>query len=284
MIKPLFTRLSTTLLMVMTAIFSTPTFAQNMNQTDSNNGIKVEIKTTAGDLTVLLYNDTPKHRDNFVKLVRDGYYDGLLFHRVIKEFVAQAGDPFSRTATPGQRLGNGSPDYKIDAEILYPAHFHKYGALSAARESDDTNPERQSSGSQFYIVTGKKYTEQQLRSIERKANRELEQQIKDSLTAANREKLMSLRRDRNLTALSDLQNEIIEKAEAEAKAHPFRLPEAVREAYSTVGGVPHLDGQYTVFGEVLSGMDVIEKISEEETDSYQRPVNDIRIISMKVID
>ena len=256
--------------------------AQDMNQSENN--VKVEIRTTAGDLTVMLFNDTPNHRDNFIKLVNEGYYDGLLFHRVIKDFVAQAGDPFSRTAVPGQLLGNGSPDYKIDAEILYPTHFHKRGALSAAREADETNPERKSSGSQFYVVTGKVYSEQQLRSIERKANRELEQQIKDSLTASYHDSLMALRRARNLTALSELQNEIIEKAEAEVKAHPFHLPEQVKEAYSTVGGVPHLDGQYTVFGEVVSGMDVIDKISQEETDRYQRPVNDVRIISMKVID
>lgn len=281
MIKRFAARLTLLIATFLTAS-QTDSYAQTMNQPDNN--VKVEIKTTAGDLTVLLYNDTPLHRDNFIKLVKEGYYDGLLFHRVIKDFVAQAGDPFSRNARPGQLLGNGSPDYKIDAEILYPQHFHKRGALSAARESDEVNPLRQSSGSQFYVVTGKVYTEQQLRSIERKANRELEQQIKDSLTAANRDKMMSLRRDRNLTALSDLQNEIVEKAEAEAKAHPFKLPEAVREAYSTVGGVPHLDGQYTVFGEVVSGMDVIDKISEEETDGNKRPINDIRIISMKIVD
>ncbi|MDE6491412.1 MAG: peptidylprolyl isomerase, partial [Muribaculaceae bacterium] len=133
--------------------------------TDTNN-VKVEISTTMGDITIMLYGDTPKHRDNFVKLAKEGFYDGTLFHRVINEFMVQAGDPDSKTAKPGQHLGSGDPGYTIEAEIEYPAHFHKRGALAAARTADQVNPERRSSGSQFYIVTGKAYNEQQIGQLE----------------------------------------------------------------------------------------------------------------------
>lgn len=256
--------------------------AQTMNLPD--NKVKVKIETTSGDITVLLYDDTPLHRDNFVKLVGEGYYDGLLFHRAVKEFVAQGGDPFSRTAAPGQRLGDGSPGYMIDAEINYPTHFHKRGALAAARESDETNPEKRSSGSQFYFVTGKVYTEAQLKGIERKANREREIQLKNQLNEQYRDTIMSLRRARDFSALTAIQDEITEKVDAEMKANPFRLPEQVREAYATVGGIPHLDGEYTVFGEVIDGIDVVDQITQMPTDSFQRPLEDVRITKMTIIE
>ena len=134
------------------------------NQPDTAS-VKVRMETTMGNITLLLYGDTPKHRDNFVRLVRDHYYDGTLFHRVIKDFMVQAGDPDSRTAGADTRLGSGGPDYKIDAEIVYPKYFHKRGALAAARQGDMVNPMRQSSGSQFYIVTGNRYTAEGLAQI-----------------------------------------------------------------------------------------------------------------------
>ena len=137
-----------------------------MTQTTDSSDVKVEVETTMGNFTVMLYGDTPRHRDNFVKLVKEGYYDGTLFHRVINEFMVQAGDPDSRNARPGQQLGAGGPDYKIDAEIVYPRHFHKRGALAAARQGDQVNPARQSSGSQFYVVTGKKLSEGELAQME----------------------------------------------------------------------------------------------------------------------
>lgn len=258
-------------------------YSQTTMNTDRDNAVAVEIKTTVGDITMTLFNDTPLHRDNFVRLVGEGYYDGLLFHRVIPEFMAQAGDPFSRTASPGQALGEGGPDYTLDAEINYPKHFHRYGAVAAARQSDELNPERRSSGSQFYIVTGKKYTAGQLRSMERKLNREREMEIGRRLNEQYRDSIISLRKARNFSALTALQDEIIEKTDAEMRANPFSFPAEVIEAYTTVGGIPHLDGEYTVFGQVIKGMDVVEKITQQPADSMARPLEDVRILSVKIV-
>lgn len=265
--------------MILTAIASRSQTTDNMNA----DNVTVEIKTTMGDIIATLYNDTPLHRDNFIKLISEGYYDGMLFHRVIRDFVAQTGDPFSRSAVAGQTLGEGGPEYRIDAEIRYPEHFHKYGALAAAREADEINPERRSSGSQFYIVTGKTYTEGQLRSMERQINREREVETAARINAEYRDSITALRRARDFSGLSALQDELREKAEAEAKANQFRFSDEARQAYTTVGGVPHLDGEYTVFGEVIKGMDVVEKITEQPTDAMGRPTDDVRIISVKIL-
>ncbi|MBN1143139.1 MAG: peptidylprolyl isomerase [Bacteroidales bacterium] len=189
---------------------------------------KIVLQTTAGDIKIMLYDDTPKHKENFVKLVEQGYYDGLLFHRVIADFMIQGGDPNSRNAASGQMLGDGGPGYTLPAEFsIY--HFHKKGALAAARLGDAMNPMKESSGSQFYIVQGKVLTDPQL----------------DFYVNSG-------------------------------KHDPF-TPEQ-REAYTTVGGVPHLDNAYTVFGEVTEGMEIIDKIAAAQTDSRNRPVADIEII------
>jgi len=193
---------------------------------------KVLIKTSLGDITVVLYDDTPKHRDNFIKLVTDSYYDGVLFHRVIKQFMIQAGDPDSKNAKPGQMLGNGGPDYTIEAEFN-PKYFHKKGALAAARTGDNVNPQKRSSGSQFYIVQGQVLTDMQLDSYEKKMG--------------------------------------------------VSFSKEQRDAYCTVGGAPHLDGAYTVFGEVVSGMDVIDKIAAVATNQANRPLEDVKVISMTII-
>lgn len=255
-----------------------------MTEETNTSQTRIEMKTSLGDLILVLYNDTPAHRDNFIKLVGEGYYDGVLFHRVIRDFMAQTGDPTSRDAQPGQILGEGDPGYTIPAEFRYPTRFHKRGAIAAARTADELNPQKESSGSQFYIVTGKVYTDQQLSARERQANRELEQQIVRDLNAANRDTIMAMRRAHDFNGLRALQDEIILKAEAQAKEHPFAFPAEVRAAYTTAGGIPHLDGEYTVFGEVIEGMDVIDRLSEMETDRFDRPVEDVRILEMKVIE
>lgn len=250
-------------------------------QTDSNS-VVVDITTTLGDIKVLLYGDTPKHRDNFVKLVNEGFYDGVLFHRVINEFMVQTGDPDSKTAAPGQMLGSGDPGYTLEAEFVYPKHFHKRGALAAARTGDEANPERRSSGSQFYIVTGKAYNDGQLDQMEKQMQMMQQQDIFNKLVAERRDTVMALRRNRDQAGLQKLQEELIAITEKRAAENPVKLTAEQRQAYTTVGGTPHLDGAYTVFGEVLEGMDVVDKIQKVETGAADRPVNDVKIIKMSI--
>ena len=197
-----------------------------------NKGTMVEMTTSMGKITLRLYDETPLHRDNFLKLVKNGTYDGLLFHRVIKDFMIQAGDPKSRDAKPGQPLGDGTLGYTVPAEFRTEL-IHKRGALCAARQGDQVNPKKESSASQFYIVQG---------------------QVWDDKTLD----MMEMRFGKKYT------------------------PEQ-RKVYTTVGGTPHLDGDYTVFGEVVEGMDVVSKIAEAQCDRMDRPVEDVRIISVKVI-
>lgn len=240
---------------------------------------KVKIQTTLGDITVRLYDETPLHRDNFIKLAKEGYYDQTLFHRVIKDFMIQGGDPDSRTATPTQMLGTGGPDYTLPAEIL-PTLFHRRGALAAARQGDEVNPERHSSGSQFYITWGQVYNEGQLRQLERQLAMMAEQHHFQRLAAERKAQIMDLRRNRDREGLMALQEQLA--AEAKAASKDSGLTEAQRTAYTTVGGVPHLDGQYTVFGEVTEGLDIVERIQNCETRPGDRPVADIRILSATI--
>lgn len=250
-------------------------------QPDSNS-VVVDITTTLGDIKVLLYGDTPKHRDNFVKLVNEGFYNGVLFHRVINEFMVQTGDPDSKTAAPGQMLGSGDPGYTLEAEFVYPKHFHKRGALAAARTGDEANPERRSSGSQFYIVTGKAYNEGQLDQMEKQMQMMQQQDIFNKLVAERRDTVMALRRNRDQAGLQKLQEELIAITEKQAAENPVKMTPEQRQAYTTVGGTPHLDGAYTVFGEVLEGMDVVDKIQKVETGAADRPVEDVKIIKMSI--
>jgi len=194
----------------------------------------VEIITDKGIIIVRLSDSTPLHRDNFLKLAKQGYYDSVLFHRVIKNFMVQAGDPDSKHAKPGAELGNGGPTYSIPAEFRSTL-FHYKGVIAAAREGDDVNPKKASSGSQFYIVEGKKFTDAGLDSLE-------------------------IRR-----------------------LHGRKIPINQREIYKTIGGTPHLDQNYTVFGEVIKGLDVIDSISFVRTDTNDRPIKDVRIIKMKLV-
>lgn len=200
----------------------------------------VKIYTTEGNITVKLYDDTPQHKENFLQLVRAGKYEGLLFHRVIKNFMIQGGDPESKDAPRDKQLGAGDLGYTLPAEIKFPECYHKYGALAAARTGDQVNPEKRSSASQFYIVTGRQMSEDELQGLEKALTRCL------------------------------------------ALKEPFVYSNEQRMQYKTFGGTPHLDGAYTVFGEVVKGFDVLEKIQNKATDANDRPEEDVKILKMKI--
>lgn len=242
---------------------------------------KVKISTTLGDIVVRLYDETPLHRDNFLKLAKGGYYDGTIFHRVIKDFMIQGGDPDSKNPKPGASYGVGGPGYTIEAEIK-PELFHKRGALAAARQGDEVNPERRSSGSQFYIAWGQVYNEGQLKQMAKQMEMMAQQQIFDRLARENRERIMNLRRNRDQAGLAALQDELIAQTMKLAKGQGGLSKEQI-DAYSTLGGVPHLDGQYTVFGEVEEGLDVVGMIESAATRPGDRPLDDI-IMKMTVLE
>lgn len=258
--------------------------SQNAKAQAGQDETKVLIKTTVGDITIKLYNETPQHRDNFIKLVEEHYYDSILFHRVIKDFMVQAGDPESKNAEKGVQLGAGGPGYTIPAEFVYPKYFHKRGALSAARQADQVNPERKSSGSQFYIVTGKTYNKYELQDLEQQLSQRQGQGIFDRLVAQNRDSIMNMQLAGDNEALMKLQDELIEKTQAILKEQgPFKFTEEQVDAYMSEGGTPFLDNDYTVFGEVVDGMKAVYKIEQAGTDMNDRPRKDIRIISMEII-
>jgi peptidyl-prolyl cis-trans isomerase B (cyclophilin B) len=195
---------------------------------------EVLLETTAGNIRIALYDETPQHRDNFLKLVKMNVYDSLLFHRVIKDFMIQSGDINSKHAQPGQLLGTGDFDYTQEPEFRLPHLFHRRGVVAMAREGDDVNPEMRSSACQFYIVWGRVLDDKRLNQIQERL---------DSTTQGR-----------------------------------VKLTPEMMATYKTVGGTPHLDGQYTVFGEVTEGMDIVDCIQQQPTDKYARPLEDIRIL------
>ena len=220
-----------TMMLIATMALSVP-----FNQATAQEGKEtlVQIDTNMGKIKVKLYNDTPQHRDNFIKNVKENLYNGLLFHRVTSQFMIQGGDINSKDAPADKHLGDGDPDYKIPAEIVYPTHYHKAGALCAARTSDEVNPQKESSASQFYIVTGKFYTSMELDKIEKKEGK--------------------------------------------------KFTEAQRQSYMLEGGRPDLDNKYTVFGEVVKGMNVVLKIQLVQTNEEDRPLKNVVIKSMKIVE
>ena len=246
--------------------------------------VKVCLTTSLGDIVILLYGDTPRHRDNFLERVKAGDYDGVLFHRVIDNFMIQTGDPSSKNAPKGRMLGDGDSAPEIDAEILFPTHYHHRGAIAAARTGDNINPKRRSSGSQFYIVTGKKYSPAQLDQMEHRALMARRQETFDRLCAQNRDTIMTLRRNRDQAGLQALQDSLNQETRRLTAADTTYFTPEIREDYTLNGGTPHLDGAYTVYGRVLQGMDIVEKIEKAETDANDRPIDDIKIISAKVVE
>lgn len=245
---------------------------------------RLKIKTTEGDIIIRLYDETPKHRDNFLKLAKEGYFNGTLFHRVIKDFMIQGGDPDSKNAPKGKMLGTGGPDYTIPAEFVYPQYFHKRGALSAARTGDEVNPEKESSGSQFYIVWGKTFKPAELKQMEHQMAMQQEQQVFNQLTREHHEEIMNLRRNRDRIGLQELQDKLIEQTKRTCKQQgkPTFTEEQI-EVYTNVGGTPFLDNQYTVFGEVEEGLDIVERIQNCNTDRNDRPTEDVKIETVDLL-
>jgi peptidyl-prolyl cis-trans isomerase B (cyclophilin B) len=220
------------LLSVLLLLACNPKLSSGLRKNDLKKD--VEMVTTKGTMIIRLSDSTPLHRDNFLKLVKQHYYDSILFHRVIKQFMIQAGDPDSKQAKPGQVLGNGSPGYTIPAEFRQGL-FHKKGVIAAARMGDNVNPTKASSGSQFYIVQGKVFNDSTLSDVERN------------------------------------------------RLRGYKIPAAHRQVYTTLGGVPHLDQNYTVFGEVIQGLPVIDSIAAVPTALGDRPLEDVRILSVRLV-
>jgi len=239
----------------------------------------VQIKTTLGDMKIRLYDETPIHRDNFIKLVNSGFYEGISFHRVIRDFMIQAGDPSTRTGLSKTQLDT-LQSYKLPAEF-HPSLFHKKGAVAAAREGNNVNPSMRSSGTQFYIVQGTKISDQELISTEARLNNLIKQcyfakfmhEISDSALKAGVQ-----------LSDSDLQEKVSEKMfRYLSDAGDFKFSDEQKNIYKTIGGVPRLDGTYTVFGEVVDGLEIVDKIATVPTNSADKPLNDVKILKMKVV-
>lgn len=246
---------------------------------------QVRMQTNLGTITLKLYNETPLHRDNFIKLVKDGQYEGLLFHRVINEFMIQGGDVTSKNAPLNKQLGAGDLGYTVPAEFVYPRYFHKRGALCAARTGDDSNPEKASSASQFYIVTGKVYSEGEIIQLEKQKESRLKQAIFNRLQNENKTIIMQYYKSGDKDSLAIMRDTLIGKTEIETekRKEETKLTAQQREAYTTVGGVPFLDNEYTVYGEVTEGIEIVDKIQKVKTNSSDRPLENIIIESMQII-
>ena len=228
---------------------------------------RVLMHTNKGDIKLKLYNDTPLHRDNFIKLVKEGQYNGLLFHRVIKDFMIQGGDVTSKDAPMNKQLGAGDLGYTVPAEFRYPKYFHKKGALCAARTGDEVN------------------AEQELNQMEKQLEGRLKQEIFARLQNENKPKIMEFYRSGNKEELAILRDTLIGKTELEAEKRKdeVKLNPELREAYKNEGGVPFLDNQYTVYGEVVEGMDVVDAIQSSKTNKQDRPTENIVINSVEIL-
>ncbi len=237
-----------------------------------------EISTKFGIMKFKLFDETPKHRDNFIKLAKQKYYDGLLFHRVIEGFMIQGGDPDSKTAKPGDELGNGGPEYTIQQEILFPKFIHKRGMLAAARIGNQQNPEKASSGSQFYIVQGKTRTQDELREIALKRSDVLREEIFNRMVAKYKDSLDLVSFSTSNSEKEALQRRIMAKVDEEFATKPlFTWSDEQIKTYTTIGGTPQLDGEYTIFGEMINGFSVLDSIAGQKTDLNNRPVVDLKM-------
>lgn len=253
--------------------------AISCNTPAGNDNTTVDIKTTLGDIKIKLYDGTPMHRDNFIKLVKSGFYEGVSFHRVIKDFMIQGGDGATKTGSVS--LPDSMNTYMVPAEFT-PLYFHKKGALAAAREGNDVNPEMKSSGTQFYIVQGTKYTDANLTAAEQRINNNIKQSLFNKII---RQTADSIR----LTGKTATDAEVQEIASTKmfrflANNTEYKISDEQREVYKTIGGVPRLDATYTVFGEVTEGLDVVDRIATVATDNRDKPLTDVKILKMKIVN
>ena len=249
-----------------------------MAQDNGTNSI-VLIETNLGNMELMLYKETPKHRKNFLQLIENKHFDGTLFYRVIKGFVLQGGSQDSRNAAPGRQIGYGSSNRTIESEFS-PQLFHKKGALAAARQPDKVNVFKESDISQFYITQGRVYTMEELTAMEKAVNIPLKKQIvKRYLTPKKRQLLDSLKELKKVEEFREIADKIKSSISFDYESSNEKLvfTTAQRKAFTTVGGVPHLDKNYTVFGEVISGFDVMDKIANLKTDKYDRPNQDVKM-------
>jgi len=240
----------------------------------------VTIKTNEGDMVAILYDETPKHKENFIKLAKEHYFDSMVFHRVISGFMIQGGDPDSKKAKVGDQLGNGGPGYNVDAEFN-PKFFHEKGALSAARQGDQINPTKASSGSQFYIVQGTVIPEESINDLrydQMKLMTGLRQMIAKPENQPLLDSLNQLYGSGDMAAYQQKLFSLVPRIEKETGTVVTKdlSPEKIK-AYTTVGGTPHLDGEYTVFGKVIKGLEVIDKIASKQRDGADRPLEDVRM-------
>jgi peptidyl-prolyl cis-trans isomerase B (cyclophilin B) len=257
----------------------------NYSETESvkkdtiNKKTKVEMITTQGTIVLELYNQTPKHRDNFIMLADEGAFDSLLFHRVIEHFMIQGGDPDSKLAGPDDTLGNGDRDYRVDAEFR-PDLFHKKGVIAGAR---DANPQRGSSAMQFYIVQGKVFNDSTLDKAEERINDYLARHFARAENPELSQLLEKAMDKGDWEEYGKYNDSLIRYGRDHQLFELYKIPQEHRDVYKTIGGTPHLDQSYTVFGEVVEGLEVVDKIASVETNEMDRPLNDVRIISVKVI-
>lgn len=260
-------------------------FACDMNTESSDSSIehrkKVEMITDHGIMIIELYNETPLHRDNFINLANNNAYDSLLFHRVINKFMIQGGDPNSRDAQPNDTLGEGDAPYVIDAEFNTDL-FHKKGVLAAAR---DNNPEKASSGMQFYIVQGKVYNDSLLERSEKYTNRNNAREFykDDPIKKSLLDSIQSAMDNRNMDRYNELMDSIAVLANTDEQFKPYVMPDLYREVYKSIGGTPHLDQNYTVFGEVVRGIDVLDSIANTQTNPLDRPIKNVRIQKVRLL-
>jgi len=239
----------------------------------------VQVSTKFGTMKFRLYDDTPKHRDAFLQEVKEGYFNGTLFYRVIQDFLIQGGSKSSKDAPSGKRIGYGDPDKTVDDEIL-SHYFHKKGALCAPRQPDEINPFKQSDISQFFIVKGRVHSSGELDTMEIAVNRPIKNAVvKKVMTPAVRTELKKLKEEKKVAEFRELAQEVKDKIETEynLQTGTIEFSDEQRKAYTTVGGYPDLDGKYTIFGECISGFEVIDKIATLKTDKNNRPFTDVKI-------